>query len=572
MYSGGSMFMMDADNNGGKRSGFHSQHVQDSSDTKRHKRAEPSKVVHVRNLPKGATELELVELVRQYGNVRKTLLLNTKRQAFLEMETVAAAGQLLDATAINPPMLRGRQIVFQYSTRPEISLNENQKREDVPASNILLVSIADMRASVQIEHLEQVFSAHGVIEKIVIFEKNGFHAFVEMQNVDQASHARQRLHGQSLFIGCCTLSVQFSTLEKLNVPTTPNPRQSRDYGAIREARNSQIAQSTQMVGGGLFNPNTRYYATPQTALLQPSDDSQQRVQQMYGNGGMMSDSSLLGQPTFEMYNTSFMPIGQQQYQAQQQPQPQQHQSYNIPAHDGQINLEPGGVLFVNNLDEGKVDCDALFTLFGVFGDVYRVKIIYKKKSSALVQMANISQANLASNYLNHHILYGEEIYVTQSKYQDIQMPRQSEADGLTKDYSNSRAHRFKRIDSRNFKNVCAPSPILHIANLHDSATEEALMHVFADYDIRKIQFFKTNHAMALVETPDSDISSQILIKFHNSELCGRNMKISFSRKHSIPDLSSSKDNHPSKSSFVPQIEGSSPLVQSATPDEIASIE
>lgn len=41
-----------------------------------------------------------------------------------------------------------------------------------------------------------------------------------------------------------------------------------------------------------------------------------------------------------------------------------------------------------------VSPDALFTLFGVYGDVQRVKILYNKKDSALIQMAEPHQAYL----------------------------------------------------------------------------------------------------------------------------------------------------------------------------------
>merc|ERR1712212_1424802 len=47
----------------------------------------------------------------------------------------------------------------------------------------------------------------------------------------------------------------------------------------------------------------------------------------------------------------------------------------------------GGVLLVSNLDEESVNVDYLFTLFGVYGDVIRVKILFNKKDTALIQMS-----------------------------------------------------------------------------------------------------------------------------------------------------------------------------------------
>lgn len=40
----------------------------------------------------------------------------------------------------------------------------------------------------------------------------------------------------------------------------------------------------------------------------------------------------------------------------------------------------------------RVSPDTLFTLFGVYGDVLRVKILFNKKDTALVQMSTAQQA------------------------------------------------------------------------------------------------------------------------------------------------------------------------------------
>ena len=51
----------------------------------------------------------------------------------------------------------------------------------------------------------------------------------------------------------------------------------------------------------------------------------------------------------------------------------------------------GSVLLVSNMDENLTECDHLFILFGVYGDVQRVKILFNKKDTALVQMSEPQQ-------------------------------------------------------------------------------------------------------------------------------------------------------------------------------------
>uniref|UniRef100_A0A2S2NY07 Polypyrimidine tract-binding protein 2 n=3 Tax=Aphidini TaxID=33387 RepID=A0A2S2NY07_SCHGA len=110
--------------------------------------------------------------------------------------------------------------------------------------------------------------------------------------------------------------------------------------------------------------------------------------------------------------------------------------------------------------------DAIFTLFGVYGDVLRVKILYNKKDGALVQMAEPHQAHLAMLHLDKVRLYGKYIRVMQSKYQTVQLPKEGQPDsGLTKDYTSSPLHRFKKPGSKNYQNIYPPSSTLHLSNI-----------------------------------------------------------------------------------------------------------
>ena len=56
---------------------------------------------------------------------------------------------------------------------------------------------------------------------------------------------------------------------------------------------------------------------------------------------------------------------------------------------GNQGVQGGCVLIVSNLDESRVNPDVLFTLFGVYGDVLRVKVLFAKKDTALIQVLYI---------------------------------------------------------------------------------------------------------------------------------------------------------------------------------------
>lgn len=72
----------------------------------------------------------------------------------------------------------------------------------------------------------------------------------------------------------------------------------------------------------------------------------------------------------------------------------------------------------------------------------------------------------AMSHLNGQRLHGRAMRVTLSKHTTVQLPREGHEDqGLTKDYSNSPLHRFKKPGSKNYSNIFPPSATLHLSNI-----------------------------------------------------------------------------------------------------------
>jgi polypyrimidine tract-binding protein 2 len=192
----------------------------------------------------------------------------------------------------------------------------------------------------------------------------------------------------------------------------------------------------------------------------------------------------------------------------------------------------GSVLLVNRLNEAEIDCDKLFILFGVYGDVQRVKILYNKKDTALIQLANPHQANLARQHLDKLEIYGNAISVAVSKHAEVSVPNSQQSDsGLTKDFSNNPLHRFKMPGSKNERHITAPSVQLHLSNLPQGVTQEELQGLFmADGKlVFDVKMFKAgNKEMAFVSFNSVSQAAEALIKFHNHPLRDRHLRITFS--------------------------------------------
>jgi len=203
---------------------------------------------------------------------------------------------------------------------------------------------------------------------------------------------------------------------------------------------------------------------------------------------------------------------------------------------GGASLSLGGqerspVVLVSKLDD-KVTPEILFTLFGVYGDVQRVKILYNKRDTALVQLASGQQADYARQNLNGCPLFGQEINVANSKHVTIQMPREAEGKELTRDFTGSDFHRYKKKTFINPKNVNLPSAVLHVANIHESVTEQDLRDVFqpSSHIHVAVEFFKTNRSQAYVALGSVAEGVNALINTHNLKVKEYPLRVSFSSK------------------------------------------
>ncbi|CAB0012727.1 unnamed protein product [Nesidiocoris tenuis] len=161
-----------------------------------------------------------------------------------------------------------------------------------------------------------------------------------------------------------------------------------------------------------------------------------------------------------------------------------------------------------------VTVDGVFGPISVYGDVQRVKILYNKKDSALIQVAEPHQANLAIMHLDKVRLYGKQMRVMSSKHQTVQLPKDGQPDaGLTKDYTSSNLHRFKKPGSKNYQNIYPPSSTLHLSNIPPTITEEDLREAFteAGFTITGFKFFPKDKKMALLELPSIEEAVEALI-------------------------------------------------------------
>uniref|UniRef100_A0A669DUI4 Polypyrimidine tract binding protein 2b n=1 Tax=Oreochromis niloticus TaxID=8128 RepID=A0A669DUI4_ORENI len=464
--------------------------------------APPSRVIHIRKLPNEASEAEVIALGLPFGKVTNILTLKGKNQAFLEMGTEEAAVTMVNYYSKVTPLIRNIQVFIQYSNHKELKTDAaNQRTQAVlqavsaaqspgsevqevlaaVSSPVLRIIIDNMFYPVTLDVLQQIFSKFGTVMKIITFTKNNqFQALLQFSDPVSAQQAKLALDGQNIYNSCCTLRIDFSKLVNLNVKY--NNDKSRDY----------------------------------TRPELPAGDGQPSFDPTVAVAFSKDSSSLLGK-----IPGALNPLSAAAAAA---------------AAAGRVALTgqtgSSGVLLVSNLNEEMVTPQSLFTLFGVYGDVQRVKILYNKKDSALIQMSESNQAQLAMSHLNGQKMYGKIIRVTLSKHQTVALPRDGLDDqGLTKDFANSPLHRFKKPGSKNFQNIFPPSATLHLSNIPQDVTEDDLRLLFSNTGgtVKAFKFFQ-DRKMALIQMSTVEEAIQALIDLHNYNMGGnQHLRVSFSK-------------------------------------------
>ncbi|XP_005425390.1 polypyrimidine tract-binding protein 3 [Geospiza fortis] len=490
----------------------------------------PSRVLHIRQIPNGVTGAEVVSLGLPFGKVTNLLMLRGKGQAFLEMASVDAAVSMVNYYTPATPHLHNQPVYIQYSNYKELR-TDNQHNQARPQpvlqcanavqhgnlgitsalaaeggvlpshGSVLRIVVENVFCPVTLDILYQIFSKFGFVLKIVMFHKNNqFQALLQYADAMNAYYAKMSLDGHCIYTGCCTLRIDFSKLTNLTVKY--NNDKSRDFTRI----DLPFGDGQRTMEASLSTP----FATQNTVF--PSYT------------GPPGFAPALGFP--QGPGPSVLPV------------PGALGPFTVttsaaPGHMTIPGIPGNSVLLVSNLNPEAITPYGLFILFGVYGDVHRVKIMFKKRGIALVQMADATQAQLAINYLNGQRLYGRVMHATLSKYQTIQLPREGQEDkGLTKDYSNSPLHRFKNPCSKNFQNIFPPSATLHLSNIPPSVTVDDLKNLFTSKGstVKGFKFFQKDCKMALIQLGSVEEAVHALIELHNHDF-GENqhLRVSFSK-------------------------------------------
>jgi heterogeneous nuclear ribonucleoprotein L len=159
----------------------------------------------------------------------------------------------------------------------------------------------------------------------------------------------------------------------------------------------------------------------------------------------------------------------------------------MPGPGGHLSQQ-GSVLMVYGLNHEKINCDKLFNLFCLYGNIVRIKFLKSKEGCAMVQLGDATAVDRAIHNLNGAFFFGNKIQVGYSKQaylNDVQQPYDlPDATASFKDYMGNRNNRFTNPDSAGKNRIQPPSRVLHFFNTPFGIKEDEMKKIFEDREVK----------------------------------------------------------------------------------------
>uniref|UniRef100_A0A8P4G7K6 RRM domain-containing protein n=1 Tax=Dicentrarchus labrax TaxID=13489 RepID=A0A8P4G7K6_DICLA len=440
------------------------------SDSKKQRLDEspPSRVLHIRKLPNEVSETEVIALGLPFGKVTNILMLKGKNQAFLELGTEEAAITMVNYYTAVTPQVRNTPVFIQYSNHKELK-TDSALNQRAQAVLQAVSAVQDGSSPSSDPGVLDLAPPPSPVLRIII--DNMFYP-VTLDVLQQIFSK----FGTVMKIITFTKNNQFQALLQFSDPV--NAQQAK---LSLDGQNIYNSCCTLRIDfSKLVNLNVKYNNDKSRDYTRPDLPT--------GDGESASkDHSLLGKYTSVCIHLHLI-----------------HSYLRLDIHN----------------------------ILGVYGDVQRVKILYNKKDSALIQLSDGNQAQLAMSHLNGQKVFGKVMRVTLSKHQTVALPREGLDDQLlTKDFSGSPLHRFKKPGSKNFQNIFPPSATLHLSNIRDGVGEDDLRLLFSNSGgtVKAFKFFQ-DRKMSLIQMSSVEEAIQALMDLHNYDMGGNHhLKVSFSK-------------------------------------------
>ncbi|KRY92170.1 Heterogeneous nuclear ribonucleoprotein L [Trichinella pseudospiralis] len=488
----------------------------------------PSRVLLVRNLMDNVVEADLVDALSPFGLV-SYVSLTSRGSALVEFESITAAERCVTFNASNDILVCNKPVFVCFANMQAIP---RTGLETEAPSNVLIIYVQNAKYPITTEVIHQICKPIGFVNRIIINRRDGIQALVEFRDIETARVAKQRLNGCDIYSGCCTVKIEFAKLHHLTVKK--NEPDQVDYTGEMEAMPPPAAYGRPMFDMENASPFKADQLAPAAAFNRPPYDPEAMLvlkgEKMLPGAGGYSRSPYDSDPS--MRPNLF---GDRQPDFRDSPYPKQAYYPNRRGGDGyclpeDMNPRPGRgyyddfrgppdpkmgsyagygdadgayrgtyddrmkddyvmhqestVIMIYGLNPTAVNCDKLFNLLCLYGNVIRIKFLKSKNDTVMVQMGEPIAAGRVIENLHNALIFGKRIHVAMSRQRQLNEVRDPTEmpDGSSsyKDFTGSRFQRFTSPDIAAKNRITSPQKYLYFFNAPPNVTEERLVSLFKD--------------------------------------------------------------------------------------------
>jgi RNA recognition motif-containing protein len=438
-----------------------------------------------------ASEMDVINLCRRFGVISDIYLVKIKGYAFVQFQSEKQAKLCHDVLKREGGQIKNENVFVFYTGKKEIY------KQDISAklpSRSLLLMFSENSELITNHFANKLLGSFGWVKQLKLVQTQPPSAYAEMDDIGAAIAIKETLdntvHANSFMI-----SIVYSHKQLLMQQQQPD--QSQFHFSSLQSFPTGFEPSPSV--GEFYPPGMNIGFTRSegalTEFLRETEGKARPTQNSFAKKDATQQKSL-------------------------------------------ENLESSAenTVLVKNLPRGII-CWDLFKLFGLYGNVMKVKIFYTNPENALIEFQDENQALVAKHHLNNCSLRGNNLLVTISKNRIIfNVPFIPEGNKFLGDYSESKEHRYKVVGSKNFKNIAPPSKVVHLSNLCDNKSEEFYKILFRNCGrIKKFLPLKGDLNNLLMEMESVQQAVEVVMNFHNFNIEGKFLKVSFSKYQTIRD-------------------------------------
>ena len=188
------------------------------------------------------------------------------------------------------------------------------------------------------------------------------------------------------------------------------------------------------------------------------------------------------------------------------------------------------VLIVYNLDTEKFNCQKLFNLMSLYGNVNRINFIRSKEGCAMVEFASSQSSHEALKFLNNTFIFGNRVNVEESSrkmyVEEIRSPYDlPSGDKSFENFMGDRNNRFNSPQQALKNRLLPPNKVLHFYNV-PKMEDDAMMDIFCDANApfpTKVTWFdlkplRGSSATGLVEFETVEEATEALVMVNNTQI------------------------------------------------------